>query len=304
MGSHDGLPIKSVEDIVRTFLARDLANWIKFDLPARARNDEGIHQIRVSARRLRAEFGVVGPNMRHASLTHLQGELRWIGSVLGRQRDLDVLRHTLVHAVPQADHTSPLVDDVERQRDASRLLVRDALNSRRYRQLVVTLADAAIAPPCRRNATRDASVLLPGVQDHIASLESLVDACDNDPTDEQLHHVRIAVKRCRYGVEVTAMILGPDADKLAASLTLAQDVLGELHDTVVALTYLDTAPLQINDHDTDVPGTRAALAATRVQLRGEWRAPVDAALALARSLGLTPSSRSPSGEPGAHEDVS
>ncbi|MGC8510516.1 MAG: CHAD domain-containing protein [Acidimicrobiales bacterium] len=304
MGSHDGRPTESVEDVVRGFLARDLANWIKSDPLARAGDDEGIHQIRVSARRLRAEFGVVGPDMRRAPLARLRDDLRWIGSVLGHQRDLDVLRHTLLHAAPQPERAASLVHDVERQRDASRLLVRDSLNSRRYRQLLFGLTSALISPPCRRSATRDASALLPGVRRHVAVLESLLEANGDDPTDEQLHHVRIAVKRCRYGVEVTTMILGPDADQLATSFTTAQSVLGDLHDTVVALAYLDTIPPQFDDHDADVPGTRDGLASTRLRLRGEWRAPVDAALALARSLDLAPTTGAPSGKSGAHEGVS
>jgi CHAD domain-containing protein len=304
MGSHDGRPIESVEDVVRGFLGRDLANWIKSDPAARAGDDEGIHQIRVSARRLRAEFGVVGSDVKRVPLTYLRDELRWIGSVLGHQRDLDVLRYTLLHATAQPERASSLVHDVERRRDASRLLVRNALDSRRYRQLLVALVSATITPPCRHSASRDASALLPKIQRDIAALESLLDAGGDDPTDEQLHHVRIAVKRCRYGVEVTTPILGPDADQLAASLALAQGVLGELHDTVVALAYVDSVPLQFDDRADDVPGTRDALTSTRGELRGEWRAPVDTALALARSLNLAPTRGTPSGEPSPHEGVS
>ncbi len=303
MGSHDGSPIKSVEDVVRSFLARDVANWIKSDPLARAGDDEGIHQIRVSARRLRAEFDVVGPEVKRTPLAHLRGELRWIGSVLGHQRDLDVLRQTLLRTTPQPELVSSLIHDVEHQRDVSRLLVHHSLNSPRYRQLLTGLARDVIAPPCRRRATRDAGVLLPGVRRHIATLESLLDADGDNPTDDQLHQVRIAVKRCRYGIEVTTMILGPAADQLAASFTLAQGVLGDLHDTVVALTYLDTVPL-LDDHGVDVSRTRDTLAATRDRLRGEWRGPVDAALTLARSVGFTPTDDTPSGEAGAHEGVS
>ncbi len=303
MGSDVGVPTRNLEDIVRTFLARDLANWIKSDPQARAGDDEGIHQIRVSARRLRAELGVVAPHMRRPALTLLRGELRWIGSILGRQRDLDVLRHTLMDATPHPERTSSLVHDVERQRDDSRLLVQDALNSRRYRQLVTSVADAAIAPPWRRHATRETEDLLHGVQRHVAALTSLLADDGDDPTDEQLHHVRIAVKRCRYGAEVAAMILSPSAAQLATSFTLAQDVLGNLHDTVIALAYIDSAPLLLDDRDAHAPTTGDALRSARARLRTEWRAPVDAALALAQSLAFVPTRDATSGETGTYQSV-
>ncbi len=314
MKPYDGEPTHSVEDVVRNFLARDLANWIKFDPLARMGDDEGIHQLRVSARRLRAEFGVVHADIRHASLTHLRRELRWVGSLLGRQRDLDVLRHTLVHAAPQPDRSTSLVNDVERRRSASQLLVRDALNSRRYRHLVVSLAEAAIEPPCRRSATRGANVLLPSVQHHVSSLQSLRSTCGDNPSDELLHRVRIAVKRCRYGAEVAIVILGPDAEQLAESFARAQTVLGDLHDTVVALTYLNSGTLSLDVPEADLLSITHVLASTRTRLRSEWRPLVDDALALARSLDLAspsstptgndPTSNTPSREADGHESIS
>lgn len=55
---------------------------------------------------------------------------------------------------------------------------------------------------------------------------------------EDLHDVRIAVKRLRYSVELAAELLGCDAARLVARLRRVQTVLGRIHDLHVLEGHL------------------------------------------------------------------
>jgi CHAD domain-containing protein len=56
--------------------------------------------------------------------------------------------------------------------------------------------------------------------------------------DEQLHELRICVRRCRYTVETGLHVLGTPAEDLASKLSRLQQALGEQHDAVVAQDYI------------------------------------------------------------------
>jgi CHAD domain-containing protein len=61
---------------------------------------------------------------------------------------------------------------------------------------------------------------------------------DTRSPDDQLHALRIRVRRCRYTVETGLHVLGPPAAKLASKLSQLQQALGEQHDAVVAQDYI------------------------------------------------------------------
>ena len=60
----------------------------------------------------------------------------------------------------------------------------------------------------------------------------------DQPDDEALHRVRILAKQARYACELAAPVVGDEAAELAAALAGLQDLLGDLHDTAVAETWL------------------------------------------------------------------
>ena len=82
----------SAGDVVRDFLGRAVGNLLHYDpVVRRHRDTEGIHQMRVNVRHLRAEMRVAAPVLRAKDHEALDGELKWLGATLGRLRDLDVL---------------------------------------------------------------------------------------------------------------------------------------------------------------------------------------------------------------------
>ena len=58
--------------------------------PAKRGDAEGVHQIRVAVRRLRAALALFEPHLHPATLSGLNDELRRFGSIFGQARDWDV----------------------------------------------------------------------------------------------------------------------------------------------------------------------------------------------------------------------
>ena len=175
----------------------------------------------------------------------LRDDLRWIGGELGQVRDAEVLRdrlRTAAAALPAADRHSalavvaPLVAQV---RSARRHLV-IAMDTERYVEVVDHLVAAARAPVLTEIAASPARDVLPGlVRKPWRSLKSgaLAARAGNVP-DEQLHDLRIRAKRCRYAAEAAAAATGKSAAKFAREVAALQEILGELHDAVVAEAWL------------------------------------------------------------------
>lgn len=60
---------------------------------------------------------------------------------------------------------------------------------------------------------------------------------------QTLHKQRIRIKSTRYVCEALAPLLGLDVRRAAASLSKAQDLLGELHDSSALIAWLESAPV-------------------------------------------------------------
>ena len=58
---------------------------------------EGVHQMRVCTRRLRAAFRAFRDVLPANAVRSFNREFKWVASVLGRVRDLDVYRDNLDH---------------------------------------------------------------------------------------------------------------------------------------------------------------------------------------------------------------
>jgi CHAD domain-containing protein len=69
-------------------------------------------------------------------------------------------------------------------------------------------------------------------------VQSAVSELPDEPRPEELHRLRILVKRARYAVEAVALIGGAAAEEFAFRLSELQDVLGEHQDAIVAGAWL------------------------------------------------------------------
>jgi CHAD domain-containing protein len=216
----------ALEEQLRRLLAHDPGTRLGTDA-------EDLHQLRVATRRLRAFLRAARPHLDRAWADSLRDELAWLGAALGPARDLDVLTEYLTAELEQvgagqADAES-LLSFVAAERAPARSAVVEALSSERYLELLDRLEQAA-APPMIDERTTLTAVWL---KQH-KRLRRQVAELGGEPTDEQLHTVRIFVKRSRYAAELAAHELGKRGAGFVQAAKTAQDVLGAHQDSVVA----------------------------------------------------------------------
>jgi CHAD domain-containing protein len=244
-------------DVVRRALSTSVIRLIRHDPGVRLGVDaEDVHQARVATRRLRSDLRTFRPLLDEAWAEGLRDDLRWVGGELGSVRDAEVLRDRLKAAattLPASDRRSalaivaPLVGQVRSAR--RHLLI--AIDTDRYIEVIDHLVAAARTPVLTEMASSPARDVLPGlVRKPWRSLKSGAIAARGEVPDEQLHDLRIRAKRCRYAAEAAAAATGKNAAKFAREVAALQEVLGELHDAVVAEAWLRERSAAPRVHET------------------------------------------------------
>jgi len=206
----------------------------------------GVHSTRVAARRYRSVLRVFADRFDADTAQHLDDELFWYSSLLGRLRDLHVLRAHFADAIAQLPEelgpSTGLGERIDaqlkiRERQALRA-VRRALVSRRRESLLAAVV--AAQPILDSDHTLD---------DYLGSAQRTarkrlrragkLDAGDPD-RDAAMHRARKAAKRARYTAELCVPAFGGRAKKAVRTWRKAQDQLGEHQDGVVAAEFLRT----------------------------------------------------------------
>ena len=259
------------------------------------RDPEGVHDMRVATRRLRACLAVFTPWLDADDLGRVAPAVRSLTRALGRVRELDVLRLRLgelaTTAAPQRALAIECVDARlarRRSRARARMMARfakvdlDRLEGR-LRRLTAQLARpgaAASADAAAAGAPRAGDAAAPAaagaggdppIADLLAALAgavldearevscpSLPEQVGTEHAAEALHAVRIAAKKLRYTLEIVAPYLGEGGTSVVRRLRAVQDKLGDFHDD----TVLD---------DTLRPAIERALERDRPLLAAELR---------------------------------
>ncbi len=150
----------------------------------------------------------------------------------------------------------------QRRRDVVR-----ALDSSRYRDLARRLEELARHPDLGARGDVSASTLLtPALWDAACRYVAYVGDPYQRRDDVDVHRVRIASKKCRYNFEVATHFLGEPARSVAESLKAIQGILGQFHDRVVAVSFLDTLDFS-SEVDIEL---RHALREQIETLRPQW----------------------------------
>ena len=233
-------------NVGRALLLKQWQRALRHEAGARTGADiEDVHRMRVAIRRLRSAFRFFGAYMALPRQDEIVAGLRVLAQRLGAVRDLDVLIERLEHeaAVESADR--PAIDAIIAVLDQDRAVARDALVSYLDGPGMATLralvADGLTQPASGPPAKRDRPVRTAGPR-LLARRAARVLADGADllaPTSEELHDLRIQLKRLRYAAEfLLPYTRGNKLKQLIRSATTLQDVLGELHDGDVMLDML------------------------------------------------------------------
>jgi inorganic triphosphatase YgiF len=232
-----------IETATRAAIAADAAWLIRHHAPTTLGDAEGLHQMRVAARRLRSDLRTFGPFLDSGWTHALDAELEWVADLLAAVRDADV---HLEMIESQGSDLQPgiaaLVKDVGRRRETARATLVRELGGSRYLDLVDRLVGAARAPLLRRGIQGRAGKLLePQVLAAAKKVAKAADRLDQKASDRAFHRVRIRAKRLRYAAEKLEPYVdnGRAAARVAARAAKLQDVLGMLQDAVTLRDSID-----------------------------------------------------------------
>jgi CHAD domain-containing protein len=177
--------------------------------------------------------------------------LRWLGELLGRVRDADVLLAGLSERaadLPSEERQAAnrLIAELHEMRARDHAALVEAMNTSRYVTLLERLVVAARRPELRAGAsdtrvTKLAARLTRRPQKRLQRSIERLDA--DDPADRDLHEVRKRAKQVRYALESVAPVTGKKAKCTANRVAALQDLLGEHQDAVVAAAWLREAAL-------------------------------------------------------------
>jgi CHAD domain-containing protein len=269
-------PESPARDVIRSVLADAVAAILRHDPLVRVGSDpEAVHQARVATRKLRSHLRTFGPLLEPEWTEPLRSELGWLAMALGAVRDREVLLERLrerAKSLPSSDSRSAasLLHILEVEIESLRKKLYTELDSDRYVELLERLVAAAHAPMCTLDADQPASTTLPPLATSPwRRLRSAVRQLPEQPTDPELHRIRILAKRARYAAEAVAPVIGTDAAAFARAAAKLQTILGEHQDSVTAQAWLRAA--RVTGRRAFVAGELIALEHVAAQkARKDW----------------------------------
>ena len=234
-------PDTSLDDAIALTMGRCYGHWMNNQAAALdGRDIEGVHQMRVALRRLRAALELFAPWLDDSSRARFIADVKWVAASLAAVRDLDVLSLVtlapLREAFPGDDDLARLEECIgNRRQEACRRLVL-ALGSPRYTSAVLTLGqwivergwsagDPVLDDPAKAHVSGALSHVYMQVLSRGAGFDSL-----NAVTRHQL---RLRIKRLRYAIQFVGPVF-PGTGPWLQALSELQDTLGAANDAAVA----------------------------------------------------------------------
>lgn len=253
------------------------------------RNPEGVHQLRVALRRLRAALHLMQSVGSWSTCDALRAEARWLGQSLSAARDWDIFQTETLPVVAKGCATlggfTALGEVAERQRSAAYRKIRIALADRRCASFILGLGEwietrgwrsdvspetlGQLAEPAVNFAGRILSDRHGKVLKRGRRFKS--------QSPEKRHQVRLLLKKLRYSVDFLLPLYGErkSARKYALRLAGLQDELGCYNDMATTAGLLAGLDVESTDSATAaaaITGWQAhAMVGVEMPLRKAWR---------------------------------
>ena len=212
-----------------------------------AGDPRAVHRIRVASRRLREVLPVL--QLDPAVTARLTRRLRKITGGLGTVRELDVLLALIEELSENGRYPRPALNRVsahvaERQvASRARLMKKLPIKelhrvAEKLEKQLATLATKETSMTSRGRVVTARSwqwAIEARVARRASALSEAIAAAGAVYLAERLHSVRIAVKKLRYALELSADVAGHKGMPELTQLRRAQEVLGRLHDLQVLI---------------------------------------------------------------------
>lgn len=224
----DRLPKRpKAPDRITGYVWEQVEQMRRQDLRIRQDAEDAVHQMRVASRRIRSVLQA------HKGSRALREELRWLGTVLGEARDLEVLHGHLqdqIDGLPDelvlGNVRQRLTETFVPREQEARAKVMEALRSKRYFALL--------------NRLDNVKLRLTDPKERLRKTKKRVGKAWRDEANNRgtLHDVRKAGKRARYAAEAAGK------EKLARRMKKLTKRLGVHQDSVVARQELRAIGIQ------------------------------------------------------------
>src|SRR5450631_391978 len=263
--------------VVLEYLQEQVDQLVMGDRDARADESGPVHTIRAATCRLGSALATYRPLLDRDRIDPVGKELKWLGQVLDRSRDVEVLHRRLrdlVAAQPDELATGPVGRRVDlelgdRRRGTHTDLVA-ALEGDRYFRLLDALDDLLADPPLTARAGKQAHKQLPALVSRAAqrvdrAARAAADDASPQARGQGLGEVAQSARRARYAAESAIPVAGKPARRLADRMKSLQDVLGEHRDALAARELLLelAAAAHLQGEDESPFAVLAALERTR-----------------------------------------
>ncbi|MFL6817189.1 MAG: CHAD domain-containing protein [Bradyrhizobium sp.] len=239
-------PIKLTKDMEPSDAFRTIAHSTVRHFAANADavhnfDPEGIHQMRVGLRRLRAAISLFSGLVPERT-EEIKNELKWLTSELAPAREIDVFKQKIgrraLKVVP-LEGTKALEEEFAARGNAAIEHARNAVSSERYRTLLITLLqwiELSQDAPDRGARIKTVKFARKELHRRLKKVGKTGRALKNLSGRER-HKFRIKIKKARYAVEFFESLFPGKHDRkqltrLFDHLKNVQDALGSLNDFI------------------------------------------------------------------------
>jgi triphosphatase len=211
-------------------------------------DSEGVHQMRVGLRRLRAAISIFKDMLQNSETEDIKTQLRWLSKELGPARDFDVLVEEGVAPLRRATRNKPemtlLEADLKQRRDEGFKRAKAAVETRRYQRIVLDtalwlidgewLGGTRASSVTQRDRPADAFAwdVMQKRTRKIVKKSRKIETLDA----RRRHKLRIAAKKLRYAAGFFVSVLGnatKPRKRFEKELKSLQSTLGKLNDIAV-----------------------------------------------------------------------
>lgn len=260
-----------------TVLRVKLPEVLSYEAAAAGGKVEGIHDMRVAAKRLREAVRVLRPALPTRHHKALLRQVEALNDSLGLVRDVDVITGALSKIMRQDPHTKPLQRlIIFLQRDRSRhhaalLRFLRQLHEDDFESLYASVMDEMAAAPPTGQPTLGVFAY-EAITTRLAEVEAHQEIINSPWEVEAFHRQRIRVKKLKYALEPFLSLL-PGIEETYDQIAEVQELMGLVHDCDVQTEVLQdwerregTAPAWSATLDIIAQNRRQALCQLRQHL--------------------------------------
>lgn len=240
-------PKTTVAKAMRALFPPRVQDVLQHESAVRARDIEGVHDMRVATKRLREAARVFRPAFGRARMELHLGHMEALNDALGAVRELDVMGVQLEGLGKREEGLleglQPLLETVSQRREQANEALLPVLDEalpyleQDFEELMLDRSAKRKDVWKMRFVDMCRAIILRRLDEAFA-LEREARAVENEA---ELHRMRIALKKARYALELCLPLLDTGAQKAYKPIAKLQEIMGEVHDRDVMRAHLEEA---------------------------------------------------------------